>query len=84
MKRFNFSFLPALKVKGYTDGSIVVFDNYDSDTTQTLEYVGEDLGLDRLIETIHNQYQVKENIKTAKKLIKDDLSKDIYDNWDIK
>lgn len=83
MKRFNFSFIPCLKVKGYTDGSIVVFDNYDSDTTQTLDYVGDDLGLERLIEVILNQYQIKENIKSAKKLLKDNLSKDIYDNWDI-
>tara|TARA_R110002153_G_scaffold71682_4_gene187826 strand:+ start:210 stop:422 length:213 start_codon:yes stop_codon:yes gene_type:complete len=69
MRRFNFTYLPTLKVKGYTDGSIVVFDNYDSDTTQTLDYVGED-NIDGLITAIHNKYQINENIKSINNLIK--------------
>ena len=68
-ERFNFTYLPTLKVKGYTDGSIVVFDNYDSDTTQTLDYVGED-NIDGLITAIHNKYQINENIKSINNLIK--------------
>lgn len=87
MKRFNIGFLPTLKVKGYTDGSIISFDRDCPDTMQTLDILdsGEnaDLAMERLVETIFHVHQIKVNMSSAKKAIKRDIQ-DIYDNWDIK
>lgn len=85
MKRFNFKFLPALSVKGWCDGNLVTFDHNCPDTMQTLDYLDSDLSMERLIGTIMLNYQIKANMKTAKKIIKEDdgLSRDIYDNWNI-
>lgn len=77
MRKFKFKYLPSLYVQGWCDGNLVTFDHECLDTNQTLEYMtsGKDeevieMALERLVETVLHNYQIKENKKKINQLIR--------------